>query len=114
MTSSLKLEPARPDAFRSLTLGAGLRLAARRAPAKRALEDGTRAFTYAELARRVDACAALGAATLGLRNGDVVALIAPNCIEYPELVIGLSDCGAIVATLNPRLSAAEQIGRAHV
>jgi len=107
MNSSLKLEPARPDAFRSLTLGAGLRLAAQRTPGKRALEDGTRSFSYAELTRRVEACATIGAGILGLRNGDVVALIAPNCIEYPELVIGLSECGAIVATLNPRLSAAE-------
>ncbi|MFM7273290.1 MAG: class I adenylate-forming enzyme family protein, partial [Gammaproteobacteria bacterium] len=44
---------------------------------------------------------------LGLRPGAVVALLAPNCIEYPELVMGLADCGAIVATLNPRLSVAE-------
>ena len=107
MTSSLKLEPARPDAFRSLTLGAGLRLAAQRDPGKTALDDGERQLSYAELAQRVDSCAALGVGTLGLRNGDVVALLAPNCIEYPEIVIGLSDCGAIVATLNPRLSAAE-------
>lgn len=107
MTSSLKLEPARPDAFRSLTLGAGLRLAARRMPGKIALDDGVRRLSYAELASRVDGCAAIGASMLGLRNGDVVALLAPNCIEYPELVIGLADCGAIVATLNPRLSPAE-------
>ena len=107
MNSGLKLEPARPDAYRSLTLGSGLRLSAARSPDKPALDDGSRRFSYAELARRVDGCAAVGAGTLGLRNGDVVALIAPNCIEYPELVIGLSECGATVATLNPRLSAVE-------
>lgn len=107
MTSSLKLEPARPDAYCSLTLGAGLRLAAQRVPGKIALDDGVRRLSYAELAWRVEGCAAVGAGRLGLRKGDVVALLAPNCIEYPELVIGLADCGAIVATLNPRLSAGE-------
>lgn len=105
MTSSLKLE--RPDTFRSLTLGAGLRLVAQRNPGKTAVDDGARRLSYAELAQRVASCAAIGTGALGLRNGDVVALLAPNCIEYPEIVIGLSDCGAIVATLNPQLAAVE-------
>jgi acyl-CoA synthetase (AMP-forming)/AMP-acid ligase II len=48
-----------------------------------------------------------GALALGLRQGDRVAIFAPNCIEYPELLCGLSDAGAIVATVNARSTARE-------
>ena len=48
-----------------------------------------------------------GQGALHLRAGDRVALVAPNCLDYVEIVAGLSDIGVIVATLSPRLTAAE-------
>lgn len=96
-----------PPGFRHLTIGAGIRAAATRAPDKAALRLGEGALSYRELTRRMARVANLGRDALGLRPGDRVALVAPNCLEYVELVAGLSDLGVIVATLNPRLTRAE-------
>jgi long-chain acyl-CoA synthetase len=65
-----------------------------------------RAFTYGEMISRFNRTANLAAA-YNIKQGDVVALLAPNCIEYVEVVSGFSDVGAIVATLNPRLTMPE-------
>jgi long-chain acyl-CoA synthetase len=92
---------AHPDTYRTLLLSDGLHASAARWPRKAALICNGRTFTYATLAERVRRVCG-GAQALGLRHGDRVAILAPNCIEYPELVVGLSDAGAIVATLNPR------------
>lgn len=93
--------------FTGLTIGRGIRCAAAGAPDKIALADTTgAALTYADLVRRMDGVGRM-AAGQALEPGDVVALIAPNCMEYPEIVAGLSEHGIIVATLNPLLAAAE-------
>jgi long-chain acyl-CoA synthetase len=92
--------------YRPLLLSGGLHASAERTPRKVALVCGPVSRTYAELAQRVRrACG--GAIALGLRQGDRVAILAPNCIEYPELLCGLSDAGGIVATVNPRCTARE-------
>lgn len=96
----------RPTAGRPLLLSSGLHAAASRTPRKTALICDGRRLTYGELAERVNRVAG-GAAALGLRKGDRVGVFAPNCIEYPELVVGLSDAGIVVATLNPRSTAHE-------
>jgi long-chain acyl-CoA synthetase len=93
--------------FTGLTIGRGIRCAAAGAPDKIALDDTSGAsVTYAELVARMDAVGRLAAAH-GLKPGDVVALVTPNCMEYPEIVAGLSERGIIVATLNPMLSTGE-------
>jgi long-chain acyl-CoA synthetase len=96
----------RPDTYRPLLLSGGLHASAARTPGKPALlcEGVTR--TYAALAERVRRVCG-GARAFGLRQGDRAAILAPNCIEYPELVVGLADAGAIAATLNPRSTAHE-------
>jgi acyl-CoA synthetase (AMP-forming)/AMP-acid ligase II len=96
-----------PPGFRHLTIGAGIRAAAARAPDKPALQIGDGRLSYRRLTRRMAQVANLGREALRLRPGDRVALVAPNCLEYVELVAGLSDLGVIVATLNPRLTRAE-------
>ncbi|MFZ8987238.1 MAG: class I adenylate-forming enzyme family protein [Steroidobacteraceae bacterium] len=89
-----------------LLISSGLRTSAARTPTKRALRCEGRSLTYAELALRSARVtgAAFGA---GLCKGDRVVLLAPNCLEYPELMCGLTDAGLIVATLSPRLSERE-------
>lgn len=95
------------DGYMSLTIGRGIRCAAGLDPDRIAIDDrdGNRR-TYGQFIERMDAIGRL-VKRLSLSQGDVVALISPNCIEYPEIVAGLSEHGIIVATLNPALSATE-------
>ncbi len=95
------------EGFTELIIGRGIRCAAMADLAKIALDDTEgRSLTYAQLIDRMDGLGRL-AAKHGLGHGDVVALIAPNCMEYVEIVVGLSECGIVVATLNPLLSESE-------
>ncbi len=97
---------ARRSAYQPLLLSDGLHAAAARSPGKVALICDGAVHTYGALAERVRRVCG-GAQALGVRRGDRTAILAPNCIEYPELVVGLSDAGAIVATLNARSTATE-------
>lgn len=91
---------------RPLLLSGGLHASAARSPGKPAVVCQHVTRTYGELADRIRRVAG-GARALGLAKGDRAAIFAPNCIEYPEIVVGLSDAGAIVATLNARATAHE-------
>lgn len=95
-----------PEQYRPLTVTGGIHLAARRTPDKVALLEGPRTMAFAELSARVHrlARALLG---LGLERGNRVAVLAPNCLEYPEMVCGIADAGLIAVTLNPRAHARE-------
>jgi long-chain acyl-CoA synthetase len=97
---------AATSAYRPLLLSSGLHASAGRTPGKTALLCDGAARSYAELSERVRRVAGAARAA-GLAFGDRVAVVAPNCIEYPELVCGLSDAGGVVATLSPRLTARE-------
>ena len=98
---------ARPPTFRSMTLGNAIRAARQRDPSKTAIVHADRTRTFAELADRIDRLRDAAIGTLGLVPGDRVAIVARNCIEFVEVVCGVPDAGAAVATLNPRLVAAE-------
>jgi long-chain acyl-CoA synthetase len=93
--------------FRRLLLADGLYAAAARDPSAVAIRCEDRQITYGELVERVARISNAAIVDLKIVPGDVVAVLAPNCFEYPEIVCGLSDAGAIVATLNPRANAAE-------
>ncbi len=95
-----------PPLFRPVTVDSGIRAAACRTPGKTALREGTRNLTFRQLVDRIDRVAC-GAAGLGLRPGEAVALLAGNCLEYIELVCGLSAAGCAVATPSPRLAPTE-------
>jgi long-chain acyl-CoA synthetase len=56
--------------------------------------------SYGELDRLADACAA-AFASLGIRRGDRVALLMPNCPQFVIAELGAWKIGAIVAPLNP-------------
>ena len=38
---------------------------------------------------------------MGLRKGDILLLISPNCPEYPILILACSVMGIVVSTANP-------------
>jgi len=79
--------------------------------AKPALVDALsgRALSYAGLAAEVRALAE-GLAANGVQPGDVVALCAPNSIEFAVALYAATSAGATVATVNPQW-ASEEIGR---
>ena len=74
--------------------------AARTQPAKPALLFKGAKMTYGELERASDACAAAFSA-LGIRRGDRVGLLLPNCPQFFVAELGAWKLGAIVAPLNP-------------
>lgn len=98
---------ALPWTYRPLTLDAGVRAAFNRAPDKLALREGERTLTYRALVSRINRVSAAAIGDLGLRVGDRVAILATNCLEYIEIMCGISGIGVAVATPSPRLTAAE-------
>ena len=96
-----------PETFRSMTLGGALRAAAARDRHKTAiLHDGVE-LSFGDLAERVGRLRDAAIATLGVRKGDNVAIVSRNRAEFMEVVAGLPDAGAAVATVNPRLAPPE-------
>jgi long-chain acyl-CoA synthetase len=90
-----------------LTIARGIHAAAARAPEAVAIEAGESRLTYRQLAERIAKVASLMAHSHDVGQGDRVALVAANCLEYAELVVGIAEAGGIAVTLNPRLSADE-------
>jgi acyl-CoA synthetase (AMP-forming)/AMP-acid ligase II len=90
--------PAIPD----LTLPQFVLADACRRGSKRALVDAATGdgLSYAELADAVRETAA-GLSAGGLRPGDVLALCAPNCLEFAVALYAAASAGAVVTTLNP-------------
>jgi long-chain acyl-CoA synthetase len=58
-------------------------------------------LTYGELSARVEALAGRLHGELEVRAGDRVAVLAPNRLEIPVLVLALLRLGAVVVPLNP-------------
>jgi len=79
--------------------------------AKRALVDAATGheLSYAELAAAVRETGA-GLSTRGLRPGDVLALCAPNCIEFAVAWYAATSIGAVVTTVSP-LCTGDEISR---
>ncbi len=90
-----------------MTIAGGIRAARARGGERIALEAGAEQRTYGQLVDRIDRISSVARAHYRLEPGDRVALIAPNRIDYVELVAGFADAGIIVATLNPRLAGPE-------
>jgi fatty-acyl-CoA synthase len=75
-------------------------------PERIALEDGSRRFTYGELAAR--ACRLAGAlAARGVERGSRVAILSENRVEYFEVFLAAARLGAVVACQNWRLAPPE-------
>ncbi len=79
---------------------------ARRAPTKPLCIAGGEVVTYAEMASRSAALAA-GLHERGVDAGDVVGLLAYNCVEFLETIFAVNHLGAIAMPINWRLAAPE-------
>jgi acyl-CoA synthetase (AMP-forming)/AMP-acid ligase II len=82
---------------------------ARLAPHKEALVDipNNRRMTFGELDERVRRLANALVDELNLQQGDRVAILSKNCIEYMEVYYACARCGLIAQPLNWRLGTAE-------
>ncbi|WP_017445460.1 long-chain-fatty-acid--CoA ligase [Gayadomonas joobiniege] len=65
------------------------------------------AISYAELDKKSDDFASYLQNTLNLQTGDVVALMMPNCLQYPISILGVLKAGCTVANVNPLYTARE-------
>ena len=77
-----------------------------RFPSKEAIIFEGRRITYKQLGERVDALAK-GLQQLGLRRGDIVAILLLNCSEYFEINFAVNKLGGIWLPLNYRLAGPE-------
>uniref|UniRef100_A0A0D9VPN8 4-coumarate--CoA ligase n=1 Tax=Leersia perrieri TaxID=77586 RepID=A0A0D9VPN8_9ORYZ len=62
---------------------------------------GGAALTFAELRSAVLATAVALSSRAGVRPGDAVLLIAPNCVLYPVCFFAVTALGAVATTANP-------------
>ncbi len=90
----------------SITMGDLLLRSAERHPGKEALIFPHARFTYRELADRA-VRAARGLAALGVRRGDHVGLLMPNCPEFVFAFFGAQLLGAVAVPLNTRYRSRE-------
>jgi len=75
-------------------------------PNSEAIVDGDTRLTYAQWGRRVRGLTG-GLRTLGLRNGDVVAVIGQNHFRHLECWVGIPAAGMVLNDLNYRLAVPE-------
>lgn len=75
-------------------------------PSEMALIIGEQQWTYAELDKMVNSvCGRLQ--DEGIKSGNFVGVLLPNCLEYVCLIHALARLGAVLVPLNIRLTAAE-------
>lgn len=68
-------------------------------PDKAAIIDGEKTLTWREIDRSSNQVAH-GLKALGIGQGDSVAILMSNCVEYAEILFGVFKSGAIVVPLN--------------
>jgi long-chain acyl-CoA synthetase len=78
-----------------------------RNPTKIALRHRNTERSYRDLVDRFDRVTAAIVSDLGLLPGDHGAIVAKNSIAYVEVVVGASQAGVALATINPRLAPLE-------
>ena len=72
---------------------------ARRVPQNVAVIEGDHTYSYRQLDMYSNRFAA-ALAKLGVRKGDRVGLLAPNCVEFEIAFFGIIKVGAVVTTIN--------------
>lgn len=75
-------------------------------PNKEAIVFGEQRFTYKELQKRVDALAK-AFQKVGIKQGDIVAILLYNCSEYIEITFAVNKLGGVWLPLNYRLAGPE-------
>lgn len=66
-------------------------------------------LTYAQVDQYSDRFAAYLRETLGLQQGDRVAVQMPNCLSYPIVAFGIFKAGLVLVNTNPLYTATEMI-----
>jgi acyl-CoA synthetase (AMP-forming)/AMP-acid ligase II len=66
--------------------------------------DQNRSITFGEWNRKANRTAHFLRANLGVRKGDLVAVLAKNCVEYLDIWFALAKLGGVLQTLNWRLT----------
>ncbi len=89
-----------------LTLAESVATHARTQPTKIGARDSKRALSYAEWDARASRLAN-ALLRMGLRNGDRVALLAYNCLEWLEIYAALARAGLVAVPINFRLKGPE-------
>ncbi len=89
-----------------LTLLEATVLSASRQPNKIALQCEDKKLTYKKLSENILKVRS-AVSSLDLNEGSPVCFVAPNTIEYPEVVIGVSGAAHPVVTVNPNLTSVE-------
>ena len=107
MQSTSISSDVRSGSARGMIVADGIRAAAGRTPSKTAIIAGERRLTFAALIERIDRLANLAHDGLGLRHGDRAAILSPNCLEYMEIIAGLSSAGVATAAIGPAASEPE-------
>jgi cyclohexanecarboxylate-CoA ligase len=92
--------------WRNETLEGYLDRWARERPAKTAMVDGLRRYTWAELARAVERVAH-GLAAHGVEAGSVISVQLPNWNEFPLVLLAAARLGAVVNPIPPIYRARE-------
>ena len=96
-----------PKTFRHLSIAGGIRAAMSRNPEKIALKHWDNERTYRALVNRMDIITNGLIHDFNLSSEDNIAIVASNSIEYMEIILGASQAGVPIATINPKLSAPE-------
>ncbi|MBN3859999.1 AMP-binding protein [Neisseriaceae bacterium PsAf] len=63
--------------------------------------------TYGETKEKVDLFSSFLQNELGLKKGDRIAIMLPNCLQYPIVVLGALQIGAVIVNVNPLYTATE-------
>jgi len=80
-----------------------LRYAEQQYPSKIGVVCGPKRFSYAEFAARADRLAG-GLRSAGVKSGDRIAFLSPNCHRLLEAYYGVLGAGAVLLPLNIRLA----------
>jgi fatty-acyl-CoA synthase len=84
-------------------IGSWLKYRGKVTPEKEAIVEGDKRINYRDLNLRVNR-AAHALQKLGVKPGDRVSIIAFNCIEFVEMIMGAAKIGAMLVPLNWRLT----------
>jgi long-chain acyl-CoA synthetase len=98
---SITLDAQTGPAGATRTFVGPLQRAQRVASGEVAVVCGPERLTYAELSRRIRRLVG-GLRSLGLKRGDRVAVVGPNCHRYLELYLGVPAGGFVLVPLNAR------------
>ena len=98
MTSTTTVRPSLAP-YPTYPLQHILSATARRLPQKPAIIDGEFVYSYQQLDMYSSRFAA-ALARLGVKKGDRVGLLAPNCVEFEIAFFGVIKVGAVVTTIN--------------